>query len=411
MPFKEFTSLLNSHSKRVILGICMNAIGNGMTMSLLLVYFHSIRGFSNTFGGLLLAGEAIAGLLISGPLGAAVDKFGPKKVMLPGLVLAASSAATFAFITQKWQAVVVMSLFAFGGQCIWPSQMVILTRVTPEGDRKKIFGFQFMILNLGIGFGGLLSSLIIQAGSLRSYQIMYWADAVTYLVYLGIILGLNTPHAEKYIAKDNEPEDGSYKELFAINELRLLLIAGIILLTFGYGGIQSGIPIFATQYLHLSPKWLGIIFGVNTFSIVLLQPIVLRILEKFSKYTALISIGIIWALSWTFVGVSPFVPLFAGGLLLCASQLVFAFGEMFHAPTNPTLMQELTPEHIRGRASSLISLQWGISGILGPAIAGSMIGNSLDRQWVLVMIIGSLIPVPLFIKARKEALNSLRGHK
>ena len=74
-------------------------------------------------------------------------------------------------------------------------------------------------------------------------------------------------------------------------------------------------------------------------------------------------------------------------------------------------MQELTPEHIRGRASSLISLQWGISGILGPAIAGSMIGNSLDRQWVLVMIIGSLIPVPLFIKVRKEALNSRNGHK
>jgi MFS family permease len=284
--------------------------------------------------------------------------------------------------------------------------MVILTRVTPEEDRQKIFGFNFMVLNLGIGTGGLISSLIIQSGSLRSFQIMYWCDGLTYLMYLVIILGLKTPHAEKYVAKEHEPEQGSYKELFAIKELTVLTLAGIILLTFGYGGIQSGIPIFATQYLELSPKWLGIIFGVNTFAIVFLQPLVLRILGRFTKYTALVSVGVIWALSWVFVGVAPYLPLIASGLALCVSQLVFAFGEMVHAPTNPALMQELTPEHIRGRASSLMSLQWGISGVIGPAIAGSMIGSGLELQWVLVMLLGSLAPVPLFWRIRRHQMRT-----
>jgi len=44
-----------------------------------------------------------------------------------------------------------------------------------------------------------------------------------------------------------------------------------ILFTFGYGVIQAGIPVYATQFLGLSPKWLGIIFGVNTLAIVVLS--------------------------------------------------------------------------------------------------------------------------------------------
>jgi MFS family permease len=69
---------------------------------------------------------------------------------------------------------------------------------------------------------------------------------------------------------------------------------------------------------------------------------------------------------------------------------------MVHAPTSPALTQELAPEHIRGRASALTSLQWGISGIAGPAFAGLMIGAKLEQLWVLLMAFGGLLPIPLF---------------
>jgi MFS family permease len=188
-----------------------------------------------------------------------------------------------------------------------------------------------------------------------------------------------------------------------IKPLMYLGIAGIILFTFGYGTIQAGIPLFATQFLDLSPKWLGIIFGVNTISIVVFQPLVMRILEKYSKYTALISIGIIWALSWVFVGISPYLPMLASGIALCMSQLVFAFGEMVQAPTIPVLANELSPEHIRGRANAWMSLQWSVSGVLGPAITGLMLGADLATAWVVVMFIGCFLSIPLFLKMKALA--------
>ncbi|CAN2182515.1 MelB Na+/melibiose symporter and related transporters [Candidatus Nanopelagicaceae bacterium] len=401
MLFKEFTVLLNPQSRKIVTGIALNAIGGGMTLSLLLVYLHDMRGFTNTFGGLLLAYASLVSIVASTPLGALTDRIGPKKVIIGGLILNSCAAFSLSLVETHLHAILALTALNIGGQAVWPPQSVILTRVTPEEHRPKIFAFNFMVLNLGLGFGGLISSLIIQEGNLRSFQMMYWIDAATFLVYLSIVFTLRGEAVGKYVPKAHEPSTGSYRELFANKPLVLLGVAGIILFTFGYGTIQAGIPIFATQILDLSPKWLGVIFGVNTISIVLFQPIVMRIIDKYSKYTALIAIGVIWAMSWLFVGITPFVPMIAAGVLLSISQLIFAFGEMVQAPTFPTLANELSPEHIRGRTNALMSLQWSISGVAGPAITGLMFGAGLSRQWVILMFFGCFAAIPLFMRMKK----------
>jgi MFS family permease len=407
MLYKEFTVLLNPQSRKIIFGICLNAIGGGMTLSLLLVYLHDMRGFTNTFGGLLLAYGSLVSIIASSPMGALVDRIGPKKVIIGGLLLNSAAAFSLSQVQTHFQAVVVMTGLNIAGQAIWPSQSVILTRLTPEKDRSKIFGFNFMLLNLGLGVGGLLSSLIIQRGDLLSFQIMYWVDAGTFLLYLLIVLTLRGEHVNKYIPKENEPKTGSYRDLFEIKPLMFLGIAGIILFTFGYGTIQAGIPVFATQFLGLSPKWLGIIFGVNTLSIVLFQPLVMRVIDKYSKYAALIAVGLVWALSWVFVGIAPYLPLFASGIALSLSQFIFAVGEMIQAPTIPTLANELAPEHIRGRANSWMSLQWSVSGVLGPAITGLMLGADLATAWIITMFFGCFLSIPLFLAMKRAAASEV----
>lgn len=407
MLYKEFTVLLNPQSRKIIFGICLNAIGGGMTLSLLLVYLHDMRGFTNTFGGLLLAYGSLVSIIASSPMGALVDRIGPKKVIIGGLLLNSAAAFSLSQVQTHFQAVIVITGLNIAGQAIWPSQSVILTRVTPERDRPKIFGFNFMLLNLGLGVGGLLSSLIIQRGDLLSFQIMYWVDACTFLLYLLIVLTLRGEHVNKYIPKEHEPKTGSYKDLFEIKPLMFLGIAGIILFTFGYGTIQAGIPVFATQFLGLSPKWLGIIFGVNTLSIVIFQPLVMRVIDKYSKYAALIAVGLVWALSWVFVGIAPYLPLFASGIALSLSQFIFAVGEMIQAPTIPTLANELAPEHIRGRANAWMSLQWSVSGVLGPAITGLMLGADLATAWIITMFIGCFLSIPLFLAMKRAAAVAL----
>jgi MFS family permease len=407
MHFSELLGILNPKSRKMVLGITLNAIGGGMTLSLLLVYLHDMRGFSNTFGGLLLSWGALVSIAASTPMGALVDRIGPKRVMIGGLIANSIAAYSLSLVTEKWHVFIALTVINCAGQAIWPSQSVVLTRVTPEEDRQKIFAFNFMLLNLGLGLGGLISTLIIREDSLRSFQVMYWVDGATFLLYLAIILSLHGDGLDKYVPEAHEPAQGSYRDLIKIKPLMLLGIGGIILFTFGYGVIQAGIPLFVTQYLGLSPKWLGIIFGVNTISIVLFQPLVMRIIERFSKYTALISIGIIWAASWIFVGITPVLSLFLAGISICISQFIFAIGEMIQAPTIPTLANELAPEHIRGRANAWMSLQWSVSGVAGPAITGLMFGAHLELAWVFVMGLGSFLAIPLFLAMKRLAARTI----
>ena len=394
--FSQYFDLLTPKARRLVLGIAFNAIGGGMTMSLLLVYLHNMRGFSTTFGGLLLAWSALMALLIGGPSGALIDRIGPKKVILTGLLLKICATASWAFVDNKSIAVVVATMSAIGDSTTWPGQTVMLTRMTKPADRQKIFGLNFMLLNLGLGLGGLISSLIVSNSSLHSYQILYLVDACTYLVFFLAIFSLRGPEVGKYIANADQPQGGSYSDLLKIPSLMRLSFGGLILMIFGYGATMAGIPLFATQYLHLSPKWLGVIFGANTVTIFILQPLVLKLLDRVSKSRALISVSLIWALSWLFVDLTPLAPLFVAGLLLSFSQVIFGFGEMVWSPTAPALANELSPEHLRGRANALMGMQWGVSGVIGPAIAGSMIDAHLGYLWVGLMTLGALIPIQLF---------------
>lgn len=394
--FSQYFDLLTPKARRLVLGVAFNAIGGGMTMSLLLVYLHDMRGFTTTFGGLLLAWSAFMALLIGGPSGALIDRIGPKIVILTGLTLKILATISWAFVDNKSVAVIVATMSAVGDSTTWPAQNVMLTRMTKPDDRQKVFGINFMLLNLGLGLGGLISSLIVSNSSLRSYQILYFVDALTFTIFLITVFTLHGPEVGRYVAKENEPKSGTYGDLFRIPSLIRLSFGGLVLMIFGYGATMAGIPLFATQYLDLSPKWLGIIFGANTATIFLLQPLVLKLLGRISKPNALISVSLLWALSWLFVDLSPLVPLFLAGILLSVSQIVFAFGEMVWSPTAPALANELSPEHLRGRANALTSMQWGISGVIGPAIAGTMIDADLGYLWVILMGIGALLPIQLF---------------
>ena len=89
--------------------VALSAIGRGMTLSLLMVYLHDIRGFSIAFGGAVMAWGALFGIICTPPLGSLVDHIGPKKVMLAGLVISGFSALAFAFVTTQAHALIAIT--------------------------------------------------------------------------------------------------------------------------------------------------------------------------------------------------------------------------------------------------------------------------------------------------------------
>lgn len=389
----HFLDHLNSHARRLILGNMINAIGMGLTMTLFMVYLKTIRDFSGGFAGLVLSFEALFAMAINPLIGVLIDKYGGRIVLISGLFIKASGVFALAFVETKLQVIAVATLIAAGDAANWPAQTVCLTRMVEEEARQKVFAFNFMALNLGIGIGGIISALLVTAGELVTFQRLYFLDAITYLIYAAFAISLPA-----WVGKRLDKEDkleGSYREVFKNKELMKLSRASILLVLFGYASVSAGLPLFITSVLGASPKWLGLIWAANCFGIILMQAPMLRWLEKHSPNKTLTYVGLVWAASWVLVGLCFVTPWIFVLPLQITSSVVFGIGETIWSPTIPTVVNQLIPDHIRGRSNALMSLQWGTAGVLGAPLAGFLFDAGLAKFWVVLMILGCLLPVPM----------------
>ena len=389
----HFTDHINNYARRLILGNMINAIGMGLTMTLFLVFLHTIRGFSAGFSGLVMSWMAIVGMAVNPAVGILIDKYGGRIVLINGLLIKCLGIVGLSFVTTKEQVLLIATVLAFGDSANWPAQTVCLTRLVDEEARQKVFAFNFMALNLGIGLGGIASSIVVTSGKLSSFQMLYWIDSITYLIYFAFAITL-----PKWVGQRIDKEDqqsGSYSEVFANKELMKLFRASILLILFGYASVSAGLPLFLTSVLGGSPKWLGIIWAANCFGILLMQAPMLRWLEKHSPTKTLTYVGLIWAASWVLVALCFVTPWILVLPLQITSSVVFGIGETIWSPTIPTVVNQLIPDHIRGRSNALMSLQWGTAGVLGAPLAGFLFDAGLAKLWVALMVVGCLLPVPL----------------
>lgn len=388
-----------SSVRKVMYGIALNATGGGLALSLFMVYLTTIRGISAQTVGLILAWEAVVGLAVSAPIGALIDRIGPVRVMLPGILLQAVGVATWSLVTTTPQAVLVATLTSVAGTSIWPAQSTLVAQLTKPEERERAFGLSFMMLNLGFGIGGVLGSLIVRDGDVGRFQWLYRIDGLTYLTLAVAVWAVRSHAHSVHAAIERTENPGGYAVVLRDRRVWIMLIGGIVMFTCGYGAVNTGIPLFAIDYAHLSVRWLGVIFGCNTFFIVALQPFVIRWVQGRSRSVMASLVGFSWALSWLVLGGSV---LFLPVLMLSLGQIIFAFGETLWAPVGPAIVNAMAPDELRGRYNAVFGLQWGISGMAGPALTGAMFAHGWGNAWWMLMAVGTFVGGLLILRLRRE---------
>ena len=204
---------------------------------------------------------------------------------------------------------------------------------------------------------------------------------------------------------------GGYREVLSDRLLRRVLIMAVVLLMSGYGALEVGLPIFLTVLNGFDVKWIGVEFAVNTFTIVIAQAFVLKAIKGRSRSYLMVGVAMMWGLSWLMTGSSLLTSSTAALVLLLAASGVFALGETMWAPVAPSLVNDLAPAHLRGRYNSSMSLVWSISGILGPGIAGLMLGAGLNWEWIGLLVAGCVVAALMAIALRRRLTPALDGRQ
>jgi len=226
-------------ARRLLLATAVSALGNGLVLPFLVVYLHQVRGMPTSVAGLVVAFQAVLGFVVAPVGGALIDRVGPRPVMIVAPLVMALGSLAYSMVRTPVQALGAAFLLALGGAALWPAGATMVSRLVGEEQRSRAFGIQFMLLNLGIGIGGLVAGLVVDVSRPRTFELLYVGDAVTFVAYaliMSTFVGVGGA-----LPQDPSGEDptGGYVDVLRDRAMVRLSIVSLLLLSSGYGASRS----------------------------------------------------------------------------------------------------------------------------------------------------------------------------
>jgi MFS family permease len=256
----------------------------------------------------------------------------------------------------------------------------------------------FATQNMAIGIGAAVAAVVVRADDPWTFQVLFLANAASCLFFAALLLALPNLRRTKVV---NEARVG-YRDVLRHRGLRLMILASLLLaFTGGPAAFDSGMPAFASVAAHISDHAIALSFTLNAAVIVTLQMIVLRLVRRHRRSSALAAIGLIWAVSWGLLGFAGVVD--GPGwriVILFAFVSLFAVGETIVAPTRNPLINSLADDRIRGRANSISGFATSLMLIVSPAIFASLLAAHLAAVWIALLCLGSLGTVAIAARLR-----------
>src|SRR5688572_5966076 len=185
----------------------MNAFGNGLVLPFLLIYLHNEQGIGLGVAGLILATNAGVSLVAGPVAGALVDRVGGKVMLTVALGFLTAGFTAYAFVESPWQGFLASAVTGIGNGAFWPAQSTLLAGLTTRAQRTSTFAMQRVVMNLGIGIGGVVGGFI----ATESFRALFLLDALTFVAYAAV-LTIFVPDPGRAEPRAERP--GSYATLF-----------------------------------------------------------------------------------------------------------------------------------------------------------------------------------------------------
>ncbi len=335
--------------------------GNALAFPFLAIYLGEKRGVPAHEIGAILSLFVLATAAGQGLGGWASDLWGRKRVMLGALAARTVLVAALSKVVASGALstlIVVHLLYSLLGSAFQPaSQSWVADQYSPR-RRLEAYSLLRVAPNLGFAIGPALGSL----APLSSYPSLFAISAATTFVCAALV-GAFIPEAPRLESAAPSLEDAAGARTRADRRF-LSYCAWTIMLSLAAAQLVVGLSLYATRFLGLSHREVGLLFSLNGFMVVFLQTWLTRRFSEARLTAFLAAGGALYALGYGSVA-------FAGGFAgLIASVGVITLGEISVAPAMSALAANLAPPGRRGRYIGWHGLAYQLGWSMGPATGG-----------------------------------------
>lgn len=344
-----------------------------------------------------IAGKVIIGPLFGFAAGWFVDRFGPRRLMLSGILMCGLAVIGLSTMESLWQFYCFYLLMALGYMCGGPLPNQVLTSRWFNKSRGKAMGIAY----LGIGVGGMLVPHISKWLNMQ----IDWRSS---LVVLGIfMIAIALPMAWFVqenpavgpVAKADEPKV-PFRSILKNRSFYLLAIGSMCSIG-AVAGISQNLKLFFSLDLKYSQGE-----AANVMSMVLGASIIGRLLmgwlaDRFAKKYVMMLI-------YFLVTVSIILLYWASAPgLIYVFAIIFGIGLGGDYMIIPLMAAELFGVRVMGRVMGLVLTVDGLGEASGPILAGALRDKTgsytLGFTALIILSVIGTIAVAL-LPRRKEAI-------
>jgi MFS family permease len=344
--------------------VAISYLGVGLVAPLISIVLAE-HGADSLIVGLVGTTMFAAFTLASFPIGAAVDRFGPKPILIGGLVIYGVSLMLFAFINSTLLFFMVRAVEGIGGAAISVATETMISQLSAPQERARRMSYYALAVGLGWALGPLTGALLF---NLQPSLPFYACCGFSVLAALAVASFVpRTGGGDHHI-------EGLAEQLSAA--LILPISAGAL-----YGYLMSSLVTLFPLYLKnlgVSETRMGSIITAVIIGTILSQIPLGLAADRYGKQKVLLVCAVLVACIFIVMPLSSNWQSF----LVTGAMLGAVAGSFY--PIGLSLIGELVRGKKLGAATALFTLLFGIGSLIGPTVSGFAMTH-LGSKWLFYL--------------------------
>ncbi|WP_405389432.1 MFS transporter [Streptomyces sp. NBC_01102] len=369
----------------------VNRLG-GFVATFMALYLTLDRGYSASYAGLVVALHGLGGVVSSLGAGVMTDRLGRRPTMLIAQLSTAVSVAVLGFMVHPGAIAGVAFVVGMASNASRPAVQAMMADIVRPEDRVRAFSLNYWAINLGFAISSAGAGFIAE----YSYLAGFMGEAVMTLV-CAVVVFLKVPESRPeevpLAAGARAPDDVRLGTV--LRDGRYMGVVGLsflVALIFQQGYV--GLPV-AMGADGLSSSDFGTAIAVNGVLIVALQIPVTRFIQHRDPRRLLVISSVLAGYGFGLTAFAGSVGVYA--LTVC----VWTIAEIVNAPTQTSIVVQLSPAHGRGRYQGMYTMSWSAAALVAPLMSGFVIDHyGADWLWGTCAVLGTVAAVGYWLLMR-----------
>jgi MFS family permease len=362
----------------------------GMFYTDISYFLSQVQGLSATFTGLVIAVMGISMVLASIPMGIAADKYGRKKLLIIGNILASIIIAVFVLTTNPLLLILAAVVEGISEAAFTASGSALIADKAGDEKRTVAFAFFGFVSGIAMGVGSFMVPLVIifeifGFTSKEGHVLLYVMLALISLASTAIMLKITE-------SKSLKKTEGGLRHLLPSKSRDVLIkyVFANAIIAFGAGLV-----------VPLMSMWFGYRYGITdaiSVPIIGISNIVIGIATLAAPPLAR-KIGLVRAIvvtqgvSTIFMFATPISPEYISASIV---YTIRSFLMNMASPLQNSMIMGLVAEDERGTAAGISGALWRLPNAASVLVGGWLMGLGLLAAPFFLAGILYIISIALF---------------